>query len=124
DAVLRSSMAVFLLRAEHGSTYAPPPATGIFSDVPASNPFAPWIEQIYAEGITGGCSTNPLMYCPGNPVTRAGMAVFLLTAEHGTGYTPPACAGIFQEVACPGPVTNVIDALYNEGITGGCSMNP
>ena len=122
--VLRSQMAVFLLRGEHGSAYVPPAATGIFGDVPASNPFAPWIEQLYHESITGGCSTNPLLYCPSNPVSRAGMAVFLLVAEHGTGYVPPACTGIFTDVACPGPFTNFIEELYTEGITGGCNTNP
>ncbi len=124
NSVLRSQMAVFLLRGEHGSCYEPPPATGIFADVPASNAFAPWIEQIYHESITGGCSTSPLDYCPGNAVIRASMAVFLLRAEHGPTYTPPACAGIFADVACPGPFTNWIEQLYNEGITSGCSTNP
>jgi len=66
------------LRAKYGSTYSPPAATGIFTDVPTSNSFAAWIEQLYYEGITGGCSTSPLMYCPGNPVTRASMAIFLV----------------------------------------------
>jgi hypothetical protein len=122
--VLRSQMAVFLLRGEHGSTYTPPPATGIFGDVLPSNPFAPWIEQLYNEGITGGCSTNPLLYCPNNPVSRAGMAVFLLVAQHGTGYVPPVCAGIFTDVACPSPFADWIEELYNEGITGGCGTNP
>ena len=124
SSVLRSQMAVFLLRSEHGACYVPPPATGIFADVPASNVFAPWIEQIYHEGITGGCSTNPLDYCPGSAVSRASMAVFLLRGEHGPAYTPPACTGIFSDVACPGPFTNWIEQLYNEGITGGCSTNP
>ncbi len=122
--VLRSQMAVFLLRGEHGPTYVPPQAVGIFTDVLPSNPFAPWIEELYNEQITGGCSTNPLKYCPGNSVSRAGMAVFLLVAQHGSGYTPPACTGIFSDVACPGPFTNWIEQLYNEGITGGCSTNP
>jgi len=27
-------MAIFLLRAEHGSSYNPPEATGVFADVP------------------------------------------------------------------------------------------
>ena len=31
--VTRAQMAVFLLRARHGSTYAPPPATGMFGDL-------------------------------------------------------------------------------------------
>lgn len=124
NSVLRSSMAVFLLRGEHGACYVPPAATGIFSDVPASNPFAAWIERIYNEGITSGCSTNPLAYCPSSAVTRASMAVFLLRAEHGSSYTPPACMGIFADVACPGPFTNWIERLYAEGITGGCATNP
>jgi uncharacterized repeat protein (TIGR03803 family) len=124
SSVLRSQMAVFLLRGEHGSSYAPPAATGIFSDVLASDPFAPWIEELYNEGITGGCGTNPLVYCPSNPVTRASMAVFLLRAKNGPAYTPPACSGIFTDVACPSPFADWIEALYAAGITGGCGTNP
>jgi hypothetical protein len=33
DAVRRDQMAVFLLKAEHGSDYTPPPCEGLFSDV-------------------------------------------------------------------------------------------
>ena len=57
----------------------PPPATGaVFTDVPASNPFAPWIENLAALGVTGGCGAG--QYCPNNPVTRGQMAVFLSKA--------------------------------------------
>ena len=35
------------------------------------------------------------------PVTRAQMAVFLLKAEHGSSYVPPACAGIFAGRSLP-----------------------
>jgi hypothetical protein len=122
--VLRSQMAVFILRGEHGSVYTPPPATGIFGDVPVSNPFAPWIEQAYSEGITGGCSSNPLLYCPGNAVTRASMAVFLLTGEHGAGYVPPPATGIFADVPASNPFAPWIEQLYTEGITAGCGTNP
>ena len=79
--VTRSEMAVFLLRAMHGSAYDPPDATGsMFTDVPAAHPFAKWIEQLAREGVTAGCSTNPLRYCPEAGVTRAAMAVFLIRA--------------------------------------------
>jgi hypothetical protein len=74
--VTRAQMAIFLLRAKHGSAYTPPAATGMFTDVPTSYWAANWIEQLYAEGITGGCGTG--LYCPDNPVTRAQMAVFLV----------------------------------------------
>ena len=68
-------MAVFLLKARHGSAYAPPPAVGVFDDVPASSNFAPWIEQLAAEGITAGCGGGN--YCPDSANTRAQMAAFL-----------------------------------------------
>jgi hypothetical protein len=77
-AVTRDQMAVFLLRAKHGSGYVPQKATGIFQDVPKDYWAADWIEALAAEGVTGGCSTNPLKYCPGTPVTRDQMAVFLV----------------------------------------------
>jgi len=77
--VTRAEMAVFLLRAKYGATYTPPPATGVFADVPFSGKewMQPWIEQLYREGITTGCASNPLQYCPERNVTRAEMAVFV-----------------------------------------------
>lgn len=75
--VLRSSMAIFLLRAKHGASYAPPPATGTrFADVPASHWAAAWIEQLAAEGITAGCGGGN--YCPEGQVNRANLAAFLV----------------------------------------------
>jgi hypothetical protein len=71
-------MAVFLLKGKHGPSYVPPIATGDFLDVPANYWAAAWIEQLAAEGITGGCSTTPAPYCPSTPVTRDQMAVFLV----------------------------------------------
>jgi hypothetical protein len=69
-------MAVFLLKAEHGSSYTPPTCAGIFGDVACPSQFADWIEQLFAEQITGGCGSEN--YCPDNPNTRGQMAVFLV----------------------------------------------
>ncbi len=77
-AVTRRQMAVFLLKAKLGSSHLPPATTGIFGDVPADDPFAPWIEELYGLGITGGCSASPLLFCPGSSVTRGQMAAFLV----------------------------------------------
>ena len=74
--VTRAQMAVFLLKAEHGSAYTPPPCSGTFGDVACPSQFADWIEQLAAEGITGGCGGGN--YCPNNPNTRGQMAVFLV----------------------------------------------
>jgi hypothetical protein len=111
-------MAVFLLKAEHGLCYTPPPCSGVFTDVPCSSNFAPWIEAMAAEGITGGCGPN--IFCPTNPVRRDQMAVFLLKGEHGSSYTPPACTGVFGDVPCPSTFANWIEQLAAEQITGGC----
>jgi hypothetical protein len=48
----------------------------VFGDVPISYWAAAWIEQLSAEGITGGCGGGN--YCPNQAVTRAEMAVFLV----------------------------------------------
>jgi predicted outer membrane repeat protein len=117
--VTRAQMAVFLLKAMYGTAYVPANATGtVFNDVPTDNGFAKWIEQLAAEGITGGCGNGN--YCPNTPVTREQMAVFLLVAEHGTGYTPPAASGIFNDVPASYPFAPWIEQLAAEGITGGC----
>jgi len=73
--VRRDQMAVFLLKAEHGSSYAPPGCAGTFPDVPCPSPFANWIEQLAAENITGGCGSGN--YCPLSNNTRGQMAVFI-----------------------------------------------
>jgi hypothetical protein len=73
--VRRDQMAVFLLKAEHGASYLPPPCSGTFGDVACPSTFANWIEQLAAENITGGCGGGN--YCPGNNNTRGQMAVFI-----------------------------------------------
>ena len=118
DNIKRQSMAVFILKAKHGICYTPPPCTGVFTDVPCSSNFAPWIEAMAAEGITSGCGGGH--FCPLDPVRRDQMAVFLLKGQHGSSYVPPDCAGVFTDVPCPGPFANWIEQLKTEGITGGC----
>jgi len=124
DTVTRAQMAVFLERGINDSDYSPPGATGVFDDCPVSHWAADWVEQFYADGITSGCSTNPMMYCPDDLVTRAQMAVFLLRSMYGNGYTPPSAAGIFDDVPVTHWAADWIEALHDEGITGGCSTNP
>jgi hypothetical protein len=69
-------MAVFIERALGNFSPTPSP-TGMFSDLSPSDPFTPFVEQLYNDGITSGCAAGPLQYCPGAFVTRGEMAVFL-----------------------------------------------
>ena len=73
--VTREDMARFLLKAQRGSGYLPPSATGLFGDVPASRSGAPWIEQAFREGIASGCGGTD--YCPDDPSTRGELAMFV-----------------------------------------------
>ncbi|MFY9552535.1 MAG: S-layer homology domain-containing protein [Thermoanaerobaculia bacterium] len=121
DAALRKQMAVFVLKSKEGPAYTPPPAVGIFNDVPASDPFAPWIEELYHRGVVAGCNApGGPNYCPNNPVLRQQMSVFLLKTLLGSSYVPPVCTGIFPDVTCPSLFADWIEDLFHRGITGGC----
>jgi hypothetical protein len=113
-------MAIFLLRGINGPAYTPPPATGtLFNDVSTSTFAADWIEELANQGITSGCGGGN--FCPNNPVTRAQMAIFLLRAEHGSAYTPPAATGtVFGDVTVSTFGADWIEQLALEGITTGC----
>jgi len=91
-----------------------------FLDVPQSNPFHPDIETLFRAQITGGCGGGN--YCPVGIVTRAQMAVLVLKGVHGGTFQPPTCGTtIYADVPCPGGLNvDWINALTDEGITGGC----
>ena len=118
---LRQQMAVFLLKARYGLCYVPPPCTTpVFTDVPCSSSFAPWINELVAEGITGGCGDGTT-YCPSNPVLRQQMAVLLLRTLAGIAYTPPVCVTpTFADVPCSSPFAPWIYELVARNITAGC----
>jgi hypothetical protein len=113
-------MAVFLLLASAGPAFQPPACTApVFADVPCSHPFAAWINELAARGITGGCGGGD--FCPGSPVSREQMAVFLLLASEGAAFSPPACTSqAFADVPCASPFAPWVNELARRGITGGC----
>jgi len=121
--VTRAQMAVFLERGIHGSSFSPPAASGnVFLDVSAESFAASFIEQFFLDGITSGCGGNN--YCPSANVTRAQMAVFLLRAKHGSGYSPPPAIGVFNDVPLSHWAVHWIEQLAAEGITAGCGEDP
>lgn len=84
--VTREQMAVFVLRTAYPDFQPPSCAAPLFSDVPASSPFCPWIEELARRGIVGGCGGG--RYCPAASVTREHMAVFLAGGFGLTLYGP------------------------------------
>jgi glucose/sorbosone dehydrogenase/S-layer family protein len=120
DPTTRDQMAVFLLIAKEGAGYVPPPCTTpLFNDVPCSNPFAPWINELVRRGVTAGCGGGN--YCPQSPVARDQMAVFLLTTFEGVGYTPPPCPpSAFADVPSGSSFCPWVKEIAARGITAGC----
>ncbi|HEX9943588.1 MAG TPA: S-layer homology domain-containing protein [Thermoanaerobaculia bacterium] len=119
--VSRAEMAVFLLRAKEGAAYVPPACTTPrFADVPCSSPFAPWINELVARGVTAGCGGGN--YCPTTAVTRDQMAVFLLVTKEGAGYSPDSTclSAPFNDVPCYSPFARWIRELVTRGVTAGC----
>lgn len=103
------------------SKTVPAPAEVAFADVSSDNFASPWIERLYNAHVTGGCSTDPLRYCPEQVVTRAQMAVFLERSMKGSSFTPAEVSGpVFADVASSYWSAAWIKQLAADGITGGC----
>ena len=95
--VTRGQMATFLVRA-FGLEEAP--AAG-FADT-GGNTHAWSIDALAAAGVTAGCATGPLRFCPAASVTRGQMATFLVRARGTTpptSETAPAGAATYKAVA-------------------------
>ena len=101
--------------------YAPPPcgATPMFSDVPVSSPFCPWIEELANRGVVAGCA--PAAYCPAAPATRDQMAVFVLRTLD-PAVDPPACVppNAYDDVPETSPFCRWIEELTARGVVTGC----
>ena len=112
----REQLAVFVLRARDPLFTPPACTTPIFGDVPASSPFCPWIEELARRGVVGGCGGGN--YCPGDPVTREQMAVYVVRVLN---IVPPACTTpMFADVPASNSYCPWIEELARRGVVSGC----
>jgi len=119
DPVTRQQMAAFIIRAL-GILNPPQPSTQRFLDVPPSNPFYAFIEELAARQITLGCDSNN--YCPEQAVTRQQMAAFIIRAL-GEFNPPVPATQRFEDVGPTNPFYAFIDRMAALGITLGCGTN-
>jgi hypothetical protein len=110
------------LTIEEARAILPIPVLAPFEDVPRFHWANSFIQRLYAAGITGGCSTAPLLYCPDGVVTRVQMAVFLVRGIHGVTYTPPDVGNNtgFGDVTPGYWAAAYIKQLAADGVTAGC----
>jgi glucose/arabinose dehydrogenase len=107
------------------TTYTAQFRTITFFDVPSAYWARSQIDTIYTRGITTGCATNPLRYCPDAVTLRDQMAVFLLRALKGGTYSPPPATGtVFVDVPASYWAAAWIEQLFAEGLTDGCGTHP
>jgi len=114
DFVTRAQMAGFLVRAFHYQKAGP---GGFFADT-VGNTFEKDIDRLRVAGVTKGCDppANSL-YCPGDLVTRAQMAAFLVRAF---GFEKAGSGGFFSDTV--GSIFELdIDRLRVAGVTKGCN---
>ncbi len=122
----RGQAAVFILRASFGSSYVPPAATHIFQDNWSVGTWAePWAEGMRNEGLSAGCLTNPLKYCPWDQIPREQAVIFALRMKYGTLYTPPPATGtLFADMTNPAYyATSWAEQAYKEGLIPNCGMS-
>ncbi|MGE5277431.1 MAG: S-layer homology domain-containing protein [Acidobacteriota bacterium] len=104
-----------------------------FTDVPRSQPFYKKIETLLHNGITAGCT--PTAYCPGDPVSRGQMAIFVAKGIAGTaaliptsgsvGAQPYNCVSggisLFTDVAATDIFCKHVHYIAAQNVTLGCS---
>ena len=92
-----------------------------FTDVTASSAFYRFIETILHKGVTAGCTSTT--YCPLASTTREQMAVFVLVAKEGPGYSPAPCippSPMFTDVPASSPFCRWVEELARRTVVTGC----
>ncbi len=115
DLVTREQMSAFILRAL-GDPSPPTPATQRFTDVPPSNIFYNFIDEMAVRKITVGCGGTS--YCPTDTVTHDSMSAFIMRAL--AIFSPPAPATqLFPDVPSSNVFYDFIDVYAHRGIWNG-----
>jgi len=80
---------------------------------------------LVANGMTGGCSTNPLKYCPDQTMDRGQAAVFMLRGKFGSSFAPMPSTHIFKDDWKEGSWAEPwAEAMYYNGLSAGCLPSP
>gem|GEM_PF-3340204 len=97
----------------------------VFDDVPALYWARTFINRIYDQGITSGCSATSPVYCPEASVTRAQMAVFILKTldEQPAAACTGAAFGDVNAGSTTDGFCRYIEKFASLGITSGCALD-
>ncbi|HUS14634.1 MAG TPA: S-layer homology domain-containing protein [Chloroflexia bacterium] len=110
-------------------TATPTPCPITFTDVPADNPFSPYIRCLACRGIVSGyttsppCATGTPCFQPGANVTRGQMAKFVANAA---GYNDPipSTQQTFTDVPYGSPFWLYVERAVLHGVISGYTTSP
>lgn len=95
-------------------------STGTFADLPNTHWGFGYAEALYAVGVTSGCQSSPLMFCPDCVLDRAHFGVLLARAAG----LPAGVGSSFADIDPTDWRAPYAQALYDAGITNGCGSSP
>jgi hypothetical protein len=122
----RGDAAVFILRGNFGNIFVPDPATHILHDDWTKGTWAePWAEAMYYKGLSAGCSSSPLKYCPWDQIPREQAVIFALRLKYGNDYTPPPATGtLFADMTNKSYyATSWAEQAYKDGLIPSCGTS-
>lgn len=124
----RAQSAVFMLRGNFGVGYVPPdpPYNNVFLDNWSPGTWAQkWAQGMLQEGLTAGCSTTSLLYCPWEQMPRLQAAVFGMRLQEGNAYVPPPATGmVFADITDPNLwYAKWAETAYANGLLPSCGAS-
>jgi hypothetical protein len=93
----------------------------VFADVPPTYYDFDGVNLLSTEGITNGCSSAPLDFCPTEDIIRSQAAIFLVRAVLHTDDFPYSPVPWFSDVPAGSFGFQWIQKMYELGITQGCA---
>jgi CSLREA domain-containing protein len=126
----RAESSVFIVRGIHPDQpgYLPAtPTTQHFNDVPIEADeewFSKWVGELYEQGFTSGCSTDPPLYCPLTNHTRAEATVFYLRMLNGPDFEPEDSGDlIYNDVPSEKWYHRWVNAAHEAGLIQPCQTD-
>jgi hypothetical protein len=107
-----------------------------FTDVPTTHTFYQFVERIFHNGVTTGCT--PTTYCPDANVFRLQMAIFIARSQAGGDGNIPSSGSVqgtpynctaggtsaFTDIAPDNPFCRHVHYIFSTGVTTGCVSTP
>jgi hypothetical protein len=121
----RAEGAVFILRGEYGGGYLPTqPTSPIFEDTPLDQWYGKWADELYQEGFTAGCSSDPLKFCPLQVHSLAEASVFFVRMKHNPDFYPSEPQHIFSDIPQGSWYERWVEQAYVDGLLLPCQTVP